>query len=187
MNSRRLCRQAAAALAASLLLASCASIDGVDAVSRMATPLELQAVQAREVSVPREMAFKAVMSVLQDLGYTLQSADLPSDFISAVSPTVDTTPAAERYLLGTESYSEVAVTASFLPLPNGTTRVRLNFVERRSRLGIMGTSRDDSPVVDPEVYELAWEKIDETLFMLTATNDLSRPAQTGARSPAPSN
>ncbi|AUX70604.1 hypothetical protein CHX26_14845 [Porphyrobacter sp. HT-58-2] len=168
-----------------MLLSSCTTTDGVAAVSQMAVPLELQAIQAREFNVPRDLAFKSVMSVLQDLGYILQSADLPSGFISAVSPSVDTTPLAERLIIGSESYSEVAVTASFLPMPNGSTKVRLNFVERRARLGLMGKSRDDRPVIDPEVYQVAWEKVDETLFMLTATNDLSRPVKPGTTEAEP--
>lgn len=172
-DGRRL--RAVAALMVSTLLLSCASANRPGMVSEMTPPLELQAVQAREFSVPKETAFKAVMSVLQDLGYILQSADLPSGFISAVSPAVDTSSSVAKFLYGRDSYSEVAVTASFLPMPNGSTRVRLNFVERRARLELMGKTRDDLLVLDPEVYQQAWEKVDETLFMLTATNDLSRP------------
>lgn len=179
MSSDRRRWRSAPALAASLLLLSCASFNATGAVSEMIPPMELQAVQAREFNVPRETAFKAVMSVLQDLGYTLQSADIASGFISAVSPAVDTTSPISKFLLGSDSYSEVAVTASFLPMPSGTTRVRLNFVERRAKLELMGKSRDDRPVLDPDVYEKAWEKVDETLFMLKATNDLSQPVKPG--------
>ncbi|MGY6636284.1 MAG: hypothetical protein ACXIUO_04035 [Erythrobacter sp.] len=149
------------------------------------TPLELQSIQSREFEAPRDTSFKAVMSVLQDLGYILQSADLPSGFISAVSPTRDRTGLLELFDGSTVS-ANTAVTATFMSMPSGTTRIRLNFVERRSISGEAGqTTQRDRPVLDPDVYQNAWEKVDETLFMLTATSDLSRPAEPGPAASAP--
>ncbi|MGY6552130.1 MAG: hypothetical protein ACXIT4_09600 [Erythrobacter sp.] len=182
MISRSARAKLLALLAGPLLLSSCADMEG--ATPRL-TPLELQAIQSREFEVSRETAFNAVMTVFQDLGYILQTADLPSGFITASSPTRNKTNFVEL-LDGANASGDTAVTATFLPLPNGLTRVRLNFVNRRTISSPQGqSSREDRPVLDPAIYQNAWEKIDEALFMLTALSDLSRPAGTAPVTPRP--
>jgi len=149
--------------AAAMALSSCASVE--DARPQM-TPLELQAIQSREFKAPKDMAFNAVMTVVQDLGYIVQTADLPTGFITAVSPTRETTNVLQ-ILADVEAHSNTALTASVLPMPNGMTRVRLNLVNNRTASGRQGqVRRDDQPVLDPAVYQRAWDKIDEALFVL---------------------
>ena len=44
------------------------------------------AIQSREFETNKKMAFASVMSVFQDLGYIVNSADLVTGFITAKSP-----------------------------------------------------------------------------------------------------
>lgn len=139
------------------------------------TPLELQSIQSREFEVPKDVAFNAVMTVVQDLGYIVQTADLPTGFITAVSPTQNKTNFLDA-LGGVSASGNTALTASLLPMPNGMTRVRLNFVNSKTSSGFYGQgARNDKPILDPAVYQIAWEKIDEALFVLSALSDTSRP------------
>lgn len=50
-------------------------------------PLEIQAIQSREFETVKPTAFAAVLSVFQDLGYIVESADKDTGFITAKSPT----------------------------------------------------------------------------------------------------
>ena len=47
------------------------------------TPMEIQAMQTREFDADKKVAFGAVMSVIQDLGFTVSGADLETGFIQA--------------------------------------------------------------------------------------------------------
>jgi len=47
------------------------------------TPLETQSIQSRDYEHDKNVVFPSVMSVFQDLGYTVTSADRDTGFISA--------------------------------------------------------------------------------------------------------
>lgn len=49
------------------------------------TSLELQAIQAKEFETTKKIAFASVLSVFQDLGYIIGSADFDTGFITAKS------------------------------------------------------------------------------------------------------
>lgn len=137
------------------------------------TPMELQSIQAREFEVDKATAFSAVMSVIQDLGYTLESADVSSGFITASSPNENKTNFFEA-LGGIQSHGNTMMTAFLMQMPNGMTKIRLNFVNSKKSSGSWGRSNQkDKPILDPAVYNNAWERIDETLFVLGA---LTTPA-----------
>lgn len=137
------------------------------------TPMELQAIQSREFEVPKEVAFGAVMTVIQDLGYTVESADVISGFITAASPTENKTNFLEA-LGGASASGNTVMTVFLLKMPNGMTRIRLNFVNSKSLSTAYGQgSRQDRPILDPAVYNNAWERIDEALFVMGALADTS--------------
>lgn len=132
------------------------------------TPMQLQSIQSREFEVTKSLLFGAVMTVIQDLGYTVESADLPSGFITAASPTENKTNFFGA-LAGQASSGNTVMTAFLMELPNGRTRVRLNFVNTKSTSSAYGRdSRKDKPILDPAVYNNAWERIDESLFVMGA-------------------
>lgn len=89
------------------------------------TPMELQAIQSKEFETSKDVAFAAVMTVIQDLGYTVQTADLGSGFITAASPTENKTGFFEA-LGGVTASGNTTVTVFIMQMPSGLTRVRLN-------------------------------------------------------------
>jgi hypothetical protein len=144
------------------------------------TPMELQAIQSREFEVPKEVAFGAVMTVIQDLGYTVESADIISGFITASSPTENKTNFFEA-LGGASSSGNTTMTVFLMQMPNGMTRIRLNFVNSKSMSTAYGRgSRQDKPILDPAVYNNAWERIDEALFVMGALADSSAREKPGS-------
>src|SRR6267142_5358085 len=51
------------------------------------TSLELQAFQSREFETTKKIAFASVLSVFQDFGYIISSAEIDTGFVTAKSPT----------------------------------------------------------------------------------------------------
>lgn len=152
----------------------------VEAKKPKMTPMELQAIQSREFEVSKDVAFGAVMTVIQDLGYTVESADLASGFVTAASPTENKAGFFE-VLGGMSASGNTVMTAFMLQMPNGMTRIRLNFVNSKSTSSAYGRdSRQDKPILDPAVYSNAWERIDEALFVMGAISDKSSAPQSQA-------
>jgi hypothetical protein len=146
------------------------------------TPMELQALQQKEFETSKETLFASVMSVFQDLGYTIDSADLPTGFITASSVTTNKSNFGEA-LFGIAASGNTRATAFVEKMSNGMARVRLNFQNTKTLSGAYGqTSRHDVPVLDPATYRAAWEKIDEALFVRDAVDSPSAPAAQAAAS-----
>lgn len=140
------------------------------------TPMELQALQQKEFETSKETLFASVMSVFQDLGYTVDSADLVTGFITASSATKNKTNFGE-VLLGVSASGNTKATAFIEKMPNGLARVRLNFLNSKVSSSIYGQSaKNDKPVLDAATYQVAWEKIDEALFVRSALDTPSSPA-----------
>lgn len=128
------------------------------------TSLELQAIQSREFETTKALAFASVMSVFQDLGYVVSSADLASGFLTAKSPTQAV------IVLFSTGMKDSKSTAFIEELPNGKARVRLTFVESNRASGMYGQSAEsEKAILDPLVYQKAFEKIDEAIFVRKAT------------------
>lgn len=137
------------------------------------TPMELQAIQSKEFETSKDLAFAAVMTVIQDLGYTVQTADLGSGFITAASPTENKTGFFEA-IGGVSASGNTMLTAFIMQMPSGLTRIRLNFVNSKNQSSTYGQqARKDKPILDPLVYQTAWDKVDEALFVLGALNSSS--------------
>lgn len=143
------------------------------------TPMELQAIQSKEFQTSKETLFASAMSVFQDLGYTINSAEMQTGFITANSPMADKTNFWGA-MAGVSSQGMTRATAFIEALPNGFSRIRLNFVNTVESSSAYGRrSQADKPILDPAPYRAAWEKIDEALFV---RNALAAPAP----APAPS-
>jgi hypothetical protein len=141
------------------------------------TPLQLQALQSREFETSKDNLFNAVMTVVQDLGYQVQSADLQTGFITAVSATEQKTNFFEA-LGGGSSTANTRLTAFVQNMPNGMARVRLNFLISKTSQSIYGQSNQkDKPVLDASVYNNAWDKIDEALFVMGALVSTQSPVK----------
>lgn len=136
------------------------------------TSLEIQAIQAQNFDASKKVAFNAVMSVLQDLGFIVQSASLETGFITADSPVKQDTSGGATFMAifgGVRSEGKSAVTASVEEITGKKSRIRLNFLNRSTRSSSYGqNATQDTPVLDPAVYQKAFDKIGEAIFIRTA-------------------
>lgn len=130
--------------------------------------LEIQAIQAKSFEADKPTTFRSVLSVLQDLGYVVNSASLETGFISAESPIKQDKSGAAAFAAimgGVRTEGRTAVTASVEEF-NKSTRVRLNFVDKKLRSGAYGQrAADEAPIEDPKIYENAFDKIGEAIFI----------------------
>lgn len=141
-----------------LMLSACASSKGPEL-----TPLELQSLQTREYETGKEVAFSSVMSVFQDLGYTVESANKDTGFITAFSASDSHH---DWLLTGNKYTTQTRATAFVEPTGENTSRVRLNFVTGTEASAWYGQhSKKDKPILDPAIYQAAFEKIDNAIFV----------------------
>jgi hypothetical protein len=132
------------------------------------TPMQLQAIQQKEFEAGKPAVFSSVMDVFQDLGYSVGSADMNTGFITAESATTNKTGFWEA-MAGGVSSGNTRATAFVEAMPNGRTRVRLNFVSTKAlSMGYGQNTRQDKPIQDAVVYQRAFEKVDEALFVRKA-------------------
>jgi hypothetical protein len=123
--------------------------------------LELQAIQSREFETSKKIAFAAVMSVFQDLGYTVGSASLDTGFITAQSPVKQ-----DLVLFVGQRMRDVKATAFVEEIAPGRTRVRLNFVNVTQTSSGYGMKGDNEvPIEDPKTYQQAFTKIEHGIFI----------------------
>jgi hypothetical protein len=145
--------------AVSLLLAACSQQIAVTTM----TPLEIQSIQLRTFDVQKSVVFPSVVSVFQDLGYTITSADLETGIISAESAA--TNNPGYNFWFGVAIVKQTKATA-FIEQISDQTNVRLNFVEQRNSSSGNGQSdRKDTPLYHAEVYQSAFEKIENAIFV----------------------
>ena len=129
------------------------------------TPLQLQAFEAREFEANKSAAFGSVLTVFQDLGYIVLSADKETGFITASSPAGNKTSLWEA-IGGIQTSGQTKATAFIEELRPGLVNVRLNFVNARRRSTFYGQTNDlDTPVLDPKAYAAAFERIGDGIFV----------------------
>ena len=132
------------------------------------TPLELQALQSRQYSESFDIIFASIISVFQDLGYSIQSADKDSGLISAESPAQrESTGFWESFVLS-EGHRTVSTRATaFIETIGTQTNVRLNFVYRATRYSTHSGSQGahESPIYDANVYRNAFDRIENAIFI----------------------
>jgi hypothetical protein len=137
------------------------------------TPMEIQALQSHEYETTKEILFASTVSVFQDLGYQLDNADLPSGFITASSAMENKTSFWE--VMGSASSSgNSKVTAFVEQLGPDRAKIRLNFTNSKTISSLYGQSaKQEKKVLDPATYQAAWEKIDEAVFVRSASKATS--------------
>lgn len=144
-----------------LVLAGCVTTSGPTL-----TPLEIQSLQTREYEQGKDIVFPSVLSVFQDLGYTVKSADKNTGLITAESPAKS--DAASKFWLGVSKVSQTSATA-FVEEIGKITKVRLNFVtSNKKSYGHGQSDRQDTPILNAEVYKNAFERIENAIFVRSA-------------------
>lgn len=127
------------------------------------TPLEIQSMQTREYEHGKDVVFPSVMSVFQDLGYIVASADKDTGLITADSAT--NSNAASKFWLGITDVSQTKATA-FIEEIGSITKVRLNFVNTSKKSYSYGQSdQQDTPVLEANIYQNAFERVENAIFI----------------------
>ena len=158
---------------ATLLASGCELMEQINL-----TPMEIQAMQTREFEADKKVAFGAVMSVVQDLGFTVNAADLDTGFIQASGQS-----RSDRWSLGEQLFifaisdeevehqhtvetNKEKITAYIESTPSGGSRVRLNLIETTHYSSELGqSSTEDYRVLEAEVYQNAFERIESAIFV----------------------
>ena len=119
--------------------------------------------QTRTFEHPKEIVFRSVISVFQDLGYTLQDADIDTGLISA-----EGAANSDRWFQAWTGSSKVEQTraSGFVEQIGDETRVRLSFVAVEKTSSAWGREdREDTPILEPSIYQNAFERIDSAIFV----------------------
>ncbi len=125
------------------------------------TSLELQAIQSREFETTKKIGFAATLSVFQDLGYIISSAEFNTGFITAKSPTKT-----QMAIFVGNVMTDTKATGFIEELTPGKTKIRLNFVSSKETSTSYGMkSATDYPIEDPLIYQNAFSKIREGIFI----------------------
>ncbi len=147
------------------LLMIVATLDACAPARPQRTSLELQAFQAKEFEATKAVAFASVLSVFQDLGYIVSSASLDTGFITAKSPTK------RGFALFAIKMEDTRATAFIEEFGPKKTRVRLNFVQNVETSGGYGQKAvAEKPIEDPQIYQNAFARIQEAIFIRSGTN-----------------
>lgn len=141
--------------------------------------LQLQQIQSRDFEVSKDITFPAVMSVLQDAGYRINSADKDTGLITGQGSSTSKMTYNILWGFGNKKRSPV-VSAYIEARGQNMSRIRLSFVMAVTKGGIYGTrAADEEPIVDPAAYTDAFEKISQAVFIRqTVDGAPSVPAST---------
>jgi hypothetical protein len=137
--------------------------------------LALQQMQSRDYEINKSVSFPAVMTVLQDSGYRIQSADKDTGLITATASTKSKTTWVP--FVGFGKSKKTPVVSAFIEDRGRGSRVRMNFILAKSRKGAYGMGWDDEePILDPQIYRDAFERIDKEIFTRQALLVPTSPA-----------
>jgi hypothetical protein len=151
-------------IAAATLAAMVATPSVVVAKEKKVSGLELQQIQARDFEVPKGTAFSAVMTVLQDDGYRIGSADKDTGLITGQASTES--KMTWMPFVGFGKKKRTPVVSAYIEDRSPTmTRIRLNFVMGRFNSNQYGADAGERPITDPTVYKDAFEKIEQAIFI----------------------
>ena len=166
-------RKSAGSLALLTLLGVSACIPLADPRPEL-TSLEIQSIQKRDFDVNHSIAFASVLSVFQDLGYTIDDADKATGFITAQGPAEEAGFGWIELFVEDEDGDVVVTrqtksTAVIEALNEERTSIRLSFVVGETQSGRRGTATRDEQILDPDIYRNAFDKIDDAIFIRQGT------------------
>ena len=131
------------------------------------TPLEIQSIQSRSYEHSKDIVFPSVMSVFQDLGYSINSADINTGLITAESAADSDKKL--KFWLGITKVSQTKANA-FIEEIGNETKVRINFVvTKKKSFGYGQTDREDEQILTSQPYQNAFEKIENAIFIRSSS------------------
>ena len=129
------------------------------------TPAELMAMQTRDFETNKENAIGGIIAVFQDLGFIVETSDFNTGLITAKSPTKGNYSFWGRKMIDTKA------TGTVREMGSNKVKIRLNFVEsKRLSFGYGMNQENESPILDAAVYQDAFSKIRNQLFIRKSTN-----------------
>jgi hypothetical protein len=129
------------------------------------TALQIQSMQSRDIEGQYKAVFASVMSVLQDAGYRIENADRDTGLVTGVGSSKG--KLTYNLFMGFGKSKKSPIVSAFVEEINPTTsRVRLNFVMAKLKSNAYGSQpQDEEPVLDAAVYQDAFEKINQAVFI----------------------
>lgn len=131
------------------------------------TGLQLQQMQSRDFEVSKGISFPAVMTVLQDAGYRIGSADKDTGLITGIGTSQNKLTWAPFVGFGNSKKNPV-VSAYIEDRGPNMSRIRLNFVMTKVSGNQFGMGGNEKPIMDPVTYQQAFEKISQAIFVRQA-------------------
>lgn len=150
-------------------LAACAIVAGPAEAKKKPeiSSLALQQMQSRDYEVPKAVTFPSVMTILQDAGYRIESADKDTGLITGVASTSSKTT--YNIIWGFGKKKRTPVVSAFVEDRGQGSRIRLNFVLATTKSRVYGVnSSDEEPITDPAAYRDAFERIEKEVFVRQA-------------------
>lgn len=143
--------------------------------------LQLQQIQSRDFEATKNVAFSAVMSVLQDAGYRIGAADKDTGLITASASTKS--KLSYNLFTGFGKSKKTPVVSAYIEDRGPTmSRVRLAFVMgKMTNSSSFGGVSDEEPINDPAVYQETFEKINQAVFVRQA---MDAPATVPSSAPS---
>lgn len=134
------------------------------------TPMQIQSLQTKQFDTTKPIAFASVISVFQDLGYIVNTADKDTGFITANSPSESHK---DWFFTGNTYSNKTRATAFIEEIYEGNARIRLNFVVVNQTSTAYGQgSQEGEPILDASVYQKAFARIGEAIFARSAKTDM---------------
>ena len=126
--------------------------------------LEMQAMQVREFNCTKEQGLTAIISMFQDLGYTVEQIESTAGLVMAKTPSKAT------WVLGRGAVTKWAKATGFVePISDGRTRIRLSFVNSEMVDGYHMQSTNEARVEDPNFYQNAFALLHKAIFVRSNT------------------
>ena len=148
----------------SILFAGCATTETTPSM----TPIQIQSMQTRSYPESQNVVFRSVVSVFQDLGYTIKSADSTTGFIQA-DGTADSNEAL-KFWTGMTKTTQTKATG-FVERIGSKSQVRLNFVSTTESSTAYGADdRKETPILDAQIYQNAFERVENAIFVRKSSN-----------------
>jgi len=145
-----------------LVLMTAMMVGCASSPSTQMTPLEIQALQTREYETSKHIAFASTLTVFQDLGYIIESADEDTGFITAASPT-DTKL---NWWTFAKDSQTTRVTSFVEEMRPNYTRVRVTFVNSKSSSSSYGQySEKDTVIFEAGAYEAVFNRVGNEIFV----------------------
>lgn len=152
------------------------------------TSLQIQQMQTKDVEVNKSVAFSSVMTVLQDSGYRIGAADRETGLITGVAST--NTKMTWLPFVGFGKSKKTPVVSAYIEeMGPEVTKIRLNFVMTKVSANGFGGGEDEKPILEPQVYQDAFEKIEQAIFvrqsMLQPAARKAEPSEAASASEPP--